>query len=381
MQIAKSKLQTEKTLLPVLSIVCSFLCPQELRNLPFAICILQFAILSSLFLWPSPCSAQTAPQAGPEAPLVGRQEPFCGAVGSGRFKVSTTAAPRELQAGDPIRFTVTIESIGAWQRAPERPDFQKKAEYARFRENFHITNESERLSPQEGRWEFNYLLRPKNEGVKQVPSLYLVYFRSGLTPPEKGYMTTIAPAIPLRVTPRAKVETSEIQGKSEPLRPPNRFYEIVTGPEVLRRENKSFVNGWVLLLLIIVPPTLSVSWFVWYTHRNPDAARRHRLQKSRAGRQALHALDSLQAVSPHEAARKIVEIVGGYLRHRFDLNVFPPASEVNHGNEKLSLDQRTRLVELLQRCDAIRYAPIPPPSDDRLAREAAELILDWESQV
>jgi hypothetical protein len=380
MQIAKCKLQIEGTLQAVLSVGCNFLYRQELRNLQFAICNLQFAFVFSLFIWPSSCSGQTAPKDGSEAPLVGRQEPFCGAVGSGRFKVRTTATPTELQAGDAIRFRVTIESVGSWQHAPERPDFQKKAEYARFRENFHMTNDGQRLSPEQGTWEFDYSLRAKNERVKEIPSLYIVYFRPGLTPPEKGYMTTSAPAIPLRVTPRFKVETNETQGKNELVQPPDHLYQIVTGPEVLQNENESFLNGWVLLVLIVMPPTLSIGWVAWHARRNPDAARRIRLQKSRAGRQALQALDSLDAASSHGAARKVEEIVRGYLRHRFDVDVLPSALEANHGSEKLSLNQRARLAELLQRCDAIRYAPVAPPNDDGLAREAVGLILDWESQ-
>jgi hypothetical protein len=379
MQIAKCKLQIEETLIPELSGECGF--PLQ-ANLQFAICNLQFAILFSIFFLLPSLHVQAANPDSPNAPLVGRPEPFCGAVGAGRFKVSTIATPAELQAGDPIRFTIIIESVGSWQHAPERPDLQKKAEYARFRESFHVVNEGERLAPQQGRWEFDYSLRAKNERVKEIPSLYFVYFRPGLTPPEKGFMTTSGPAISLQVSPRVKVDVNEIQGMPEPVRHPDRLYQIVTGVQVLQRENKSFLNGWLLLVLIVMPPILSLGWLALYWRQNPDAARRHRLQKSRAGRQALHALDSLQAANPHEAARKVEEIVAGYLRHRFDLEVFPPASEANHGCEKFSLDQRTRLAELLQECETLQYAPpVPRPSNDRLAREATELILDLESQV
>jgi len=381
MQIAKCKMQIEETLISILPGGRRHVSGSASSNLQFAICNLQFAILFLLFFPLSSLRTQAAEPDRPEAPLVGRQEPFCGAVGSGRFKVTTTGTPTELQAGDPIRLTIRIGSVGAWQRAPERPDLLRKLEYARFRENFHVANDAERLSPQQGKWEFDFLLRPKNERVREVPSLYIVYFRPGLTPPEKGYMTTSAPAIALQVRPRAKVEVNEIQGKNEPALPPDRLYQIVTGPEVLQRENKSFPNGWLLLLLVVGPPALSVGWFVWYTRRNPDAARRHRLQKSRAGRQALQALHSLHAAEPSEVAQRVAGIIAGYLRHRFNLETVmqPAALGTNHGTDKLSSDQRTRLAELLQKCDSIRYAPPPAPSHQRLTSEATELILDWES--
>jgi hypothetical protein len=372
MQIAKCKLQIEERLR---SSGPSFVSAPAFSNLQFAILFLLFFSLSSL-------RTQAADPDRPEAPLVGRQEPFCGAIGSGRFKVTTTATPTELQAGDPIRLTIRIESVGAWQRAPERPDLLRKLEYARFRENFHVANDAERLSPQQGKWEFDFSLRPRNERVREIPSLFIVYFRPGLTPPEKGYMTTSAPAITLQVRPRAKVEVNEIQGKIEPAQPPDRLYEIVTGPDVLQRENESFPNGWLLLLLVVVTPIVSVGWFVWYTRRNPDAARRRRLQKSRAGRQALRALQSLDADEPSEVARRVAGIIAGYLRHRFNLETVmqPAALGTNHGTDKLSSDQRTRLAELLEKCDAARYAPPPASSHQRLASEATELILDWESQ-
>src|SRR6266852_6451736 len=213
MQIAKCKLQIEERLLR--SSGPSFVSAPAFSNLQFAICNLQFAILFLLFFSLSSLRTQAADPDRPEAPLVGRQEPFCGAIGSGRFKVTTTATPTELQAGDPIRLTIRIESVGSWQRAPERPDLLRKPEYARFRENFHVANDAERLAPQQGKWEFDFSLRPRNERVREIPSLFIVYFRPGLMPPEKGYMMTSAPAIALQVRPRAKVEVNEIRGKIE----------------------------------------------------------------------------------------------------------------------------------------------------------------------
>src|SRR5947209_4246770 len=94
-----------------------------------------------------------------EAPLVGRKEPFCGAVGSGRFKVSMSASPKSLQAGDPILLTTRIEAIGAWTKAPERPDLANKTEYRMFQERFYIDNAQARPTPADGAWQFDFRLR------------------------------------------------------------------------------------------------------------------------------------------------------------------------------------------------------------------------------
>ncbi len=98
MQIANCKLQIEETLISI-SGGRRHVSASASGILQFAICNLQFAILFLLFFPLSSLRTQAAEPDRPEAPLVGRQEPFCGAIGSGRFKVSTTATPTELQAG------------------------------------------------------------------------------------------------------------------------------------------------------------------------------------------------------------------------------------------------------------------------------------------
>src|SRR5262249_40138020 len=155
---------------------------------PMENCKLYFAILLSAMLPSRSISvlgADSPMENESEAPLVGRKEPFCGAVGSGRFEVSTRANPKSVPAGDPILFTIHIQATGHWSKAPERPDLLSKAEYAKFRERFHFENGQERLSPDKGQWEFDYRLRPKSKKVSEIPSLAIVYFRPGFTPPEK----------------------------------------------------------------------------------------------------------------------------------------------------------------------------------------------------
>src|SRR5207245_6921218 len=95
-----------------------------------------FPILLSIGSSPATCiDTQTA-----EAPLVGRKEPFCGAIGPGRFTVTTSATPTKIQAGDPISFTIRIEAIGSWHHAPFRPDLKQKPEYSKFPQRFSVEN-------------------------------------------------------------------------------------------------------------------------------------------------------------------------------------------------------------------------------------------------
>ncbi len=295
----------------------------------------------------------------------------------------TRAIPTKVQAGDPISFTIRIEAIGSWLRAPERPDLKQKPEYSKFRQRFFVENGPERLSTEKGQWEFDYLLRPKNERVKEIPSLLIVYFRPGLTPPEKGFMTTDAPAIPLQVTARAKVEANEIQGNPERTQPPDRLYEIITGPEVLRNETNTLPNMWVVILLVLCPPALSLGWYACWRHYNPDAARRSRLQKSKAARQALRALQVANGDEPGQTARRVAELFEDYLRRRFDLTAgqsSPKEAILQMGTGRIPFDLTARAAELFRACDLVQYSPAPIPNGEDLTEKAVGLILDMESR-
>jgi len=235
--------------------------------------------------------------------------------------------------------------------------------------------------PGEGRWEFDYLLRPRNERVKEVPSLVIIYFRPGLTPAEKGYMTTSAPAIPLQVTTRAKVEENEIQGKKEGAPLPDRLYKINRGPVVLQSEGHASPPTWLIVILIIGPAVLTLSQFVWWSRQNPDAARRSRWRRSRAARQALRALESIKGVEAQEKAGSVVAVVSEYLKERFDLQVRPSGpqgSDQSKGTESLPPELSARIAELFQACDWVRYAPPPIPNWENLKDMSANLILDLE---
>jgi hypothetical protein len=319
----------------------------------------------------------------PEAPLVGRKEPFCGGIGTGRFEISTSAIPTKLEAGEPILLTIHIRSVGQWLHAPSRPDLIHKAEYDKFRQAFHIQNGPERSNANEGIWEFDYSLRPKNGGVKEIPSVVIIYFRPGLTPAEKGYMTTSAPPTPLQVSPRTKVEVNEIQGKVERTPPPERFYEIARGPEVLRSDSNWLPVSWLVVVLAICPPALSLGWLVWWNHQNPAGARRARLRRSRAARQALQALRSCNGVGSKEEARRVSDGVSDYLKLRFDHQVpqdLPWQTAISTRNENLGPDCHERIAVFFRACERIQYAPPPIPNGANLAEMAANLILDLESR-
>ena len=319
-----------------------------------------------------------------DPPIIGRKEPFCGAVGSGKFQVTMRAAPVQLLAGEPILLTIRIQTLGSWQRAPSRPDLLRKSEYAKFRNRFHIENARERLSPDQGTWEFDYQLRPRNEKVTAIPSLMVVYFKPGLLPSEKGYMTTVASGIPLQVSPRPKVQASEVQGSTSVSGPPERIFQMVSGPAVLRQEKPPAPPSvWLLFLLTATPPAVCLVWYGLWRKLSPDAARLARQRRSLAAQQAFESLSHGRANGAITEAVEAGEILAVYLRHKTDLPSCQPtpAEVVRHLKEKgVSTALSLQVADFFRACDAARFMPNTPTSVDNFRETAARLITCLESE-
>jgi hypothetical protein len=344
-----------------------------------------FSALVAFLVACPPSVLQAKPSAKPESeevPLIGRKEPFCGAAGAGRFEVSMRAEPTDLQVGDSLALTVRIRALGSWQLPPQRPDLRRRPEYARFAEQFHVENTSERLSPEQGTWEFDYRLRPLRPDVQRIPSLPVVYYKPGLIPREKGFMTTDAPGIPLKVRPRAEVRPAEMQGATEAAGLPDRVYQFVQGPAVLRPEDRFALPGPLLLaLLFLVPPGLCAAWYLAWRRLYPDAARLARQRRSRAAERAFKAL---RACNDDGAVRteKAATVLTTYLRQRLDLAAVEPTPaevEVHLRQRSVPPDLAAEVADFFRARDACRFCPDPPSGPEEMPAAAGRLILALEA--
>src|SRR5438128_1302143 len=133
------------------------------------------------------------PAEADEPPAVGRPPNFSGAIGPCR--VSARAEPTKVQAEEPIVYTLRISGNPSLKTL-DRPDLRK---LPRFSNLFHITNRDDRYNAAEQAREFDFVLRPRNAGVKEIPAFPFVYFKRGMVPAHLGYQTGLAPAIPLVV--------------------------------------------------------------------------------------------------------------------------------------------------------------------------------------
>jgi hypothetical protein len=344
-------------------------------NFQFSIFNFQFSIL--LYICLAPCLRASTTI---EPPIVGRPTyaPFSEGVGS--FHPATTAAPTELEAQDPLLFTLRITADGQVWEAPRRPDLR---ELPSFAERFYIEDVATPDESPSGRqgWEFVYRLKPKNTLVEAIPSFPLVYYQPGVLPPMKGYMTRWAPSIPLKVWPRDQVEKTDLIGGKPLVSPPATIFQFAGGDDVLRRESQgTFPGPLILSLLALTPPLGCVAWFLTWRRLYPDAARLAKQRRSRAARVALRQLHTAGKVPLLRQPERAVTIVTDYLRQRFELPAAEATpSEVATHFQRLGLPAALveQATQFFQECDAARFRPTP--SADWQAVAAAErLILAME---
>jgi hypothetical protein len=314
------------------------------------------------------------PARADEPPAAGRPQDFSQVVGS--YRLADAAAPTDLATEDPLLLTVRITGSGPAAYQPRRDRLRLFP--PGLERDFYVKPlpGKDRHLAAENTWVFAYELRPKHAGVKKVPALCLVYY----DPAYRRYQTSYAPAIPLTVKPRAPAGPPAEAVRV--LEAPESLYELVTGPEVLRREGAGGPGLPVLLGLLVAPPVLCLVWYVWWRRHHPDEARRARRRRSQAAERALRALGG-GAADPVLVAGALAE----YLRQRLDAPAEEPTpQEAAHHLRRLGVTPALahRAGNLFRTCDAARFAPRPaggpgPAGGDGLAGAAARLILDLEA--
>jgi hypothetical protein len=314
-------------------------------------------------------------RADDEPPIVGQPPHFNGAVG--RFHITASVAPPKIQAEDPLTYTVHITGEDKVKEPPQRPPL---ADFDGFAGSFYL----EDLGPPEGThsdaktWEFAYRLKPKSTTVTAVPGFPFVYYRPGLMPPNRGYMTVFVPEVPIVVTARQEVEPPP---PSRPITGPDEAFALAGG-DVLAHDEGRLPGPFVFVVALLLPPLLSVAWFFAWRRLYPDAARLSRRHRSRAAREALKALHGLgPRANPEKQARRTAAAVAAYLRHRLELPMVEPTpaeAAAYLRTQDVSKELAGQTADLLRRCAAVRFDPEPPPSTD-LADDAERLILALEA--
>jgi hypothetical protein len=287
-----------------------------------------------------------------------------------------------VAVGEPIRFVVTLtadESVTVL-KPPARPELEKLAE---FRDRFDLEAPDPPQRHEGNKWEFYYLLRPRSEAVKEIPEVAFCYFNPDFGQNPQGYQVAYPDdVISITVTPKA-AEPPKVS-KSLDLDVYPLSVRQLPATEDLLKQDRPWTPpsaGW-LVVLLIGPPVVALGWLLVWRRLYPDVATRARLRRSRAARTALAGLARLRTAEPDRMAEQLSGIVTGYLRERLDLNsAVPTPAEVETFLRGLGVPDplREKASALLQSCDALRFAPVPPAVSGSLTDEAEQIILELEA--
>jgi hypothetical protein len=317
--------------------------------------------------------AETDEAADPnEIPVVGRPSDLPFSEASGWFEVRARAEPTTLEAEMPLTFTVSVRALRPTKRPPQRIDLRQLPD---FTEQFYLEDPGEELTrPDERTWEFAYRLKPRRPEVRDIPSVPFVYFNPYLLTASKGFQVVYTDPIPLRVLPHKTVQI--------PVQAPERAFVLATGPAVLERQRLWTPPGLATTLaLLLTPPLGCFVWYLIWRWLYPDAARLASQRRSRAARQALHALHAARRLDAATRAERTAAIVVGYLQQRLDLSIAEPTPPevgvlfAQYGCSPVLTEQAVRFFEA---CDAARFLPAGASASFDLHASALPFILAVE---
>jgi hypothetical protein len=314
----------------------------------------------------------------PEAhtiPVVGRPDfPFSEA--SGRFRVQGRAVPTTLAVEKPLTLTLRVTADGPIYLPPRRIDLR---ELPTVVEAFYIEDPDDggtrQSDPQT--WEFVYRLKARSETVREVPGLPFAYYNPDIPFPARRFQVVYTDPIPLTVGPPEKVLV--------PVDAPETALHLATGPAVLARERPEELPSMPLLLLAALgPPLVCAVWYLAWKRFYPDAGRLAHRRRSRAARQALHALRRTRRLTPQQRAALAARTIAQYLHQRFDLPAAEPTPAETADHLKRAGCSSGRIEQaaaFLRACDATRFVPAATPAAADLPVEAARLILALEEEA
>jgi hypothetical protein len=339
-------------------------------------------------------------QPAAEPPVAGRPLDWSGTIG-GPYVVTIKAEPTDLPAEDQLTLTLVIAATDPGTtgnlRNLKRIALTKLDVFKAFAVEDLDGGYNEYLSRQ---W-FRYLLRPRSTEVKEIPRLKIVYFN-----PRTGrYQTTYSDPVPLTVRARkAPVPVAEVppwimqEWKDEEnelvaliprmFEPPPRSIDywwrkiadavgLSSTPyhdRLYARAGDSYITAFAL----VIPPLMGVAWYAIWRFRNPDAARRANICRSRAAADALRTL----AQTVDDPPRRVRRALEDYLQARVGLSPSartPPEVVAYLRGSSLSPLDVDEIERLLRRCDDARFAPSPAEPSVLIA-EAESLILKWEER-
>lgn len=298
---------------------------------------------------------------------VARSQPdFHGAIaGPGEsVRVEWALSAPTVELGKSVKLTLTVHNA-VNPRELLRPDLSKRSDFAALFSPIEAWPEPPPAEDAKA-VSFVYSLRPRTVGTIQLPTLKYLFYHPR-APKGREMQTRFLDPLTLTVT-----EPTVPPAPLVPLTGPESFFEPARGSS-----SSTAVPMGYWLTLALGTPLLLLIWVGAWHWLFPDAARLAKVRRNRAVRRIL---DRLRAAHRKpDPAGETAAAFRQYLSARFGLpSVAVTPDEVATGLLALNFPphRMANADELLRRCDADRFAPIP--SGSAVATEAARLVERWE---
>ncbi len=310
-------------------------------------------------------------------PTDNRPPQFEGAVG--QFTITTSANPTDVAVGEPITLTIQIRGTGRLDTL-EPPPLPRVAELTR---DFKVPTDPLAGEVRGSAKQFNQSIRALRDDVTEIPRIPFAYF----DPQSTEYVTTYSDPIPLTVRPTETVSATEIVDSGAAPRSNGQPLTEVAGGILANYAGSSallaqqaFTPSWISNALLAVPPLAFVITWIFQRrclrlHDELYARRRH------AKRNALRVIDAAVRGAQTPIPAAITSAVAGYVADRCSL---PPGgltrAEIHARLTSQSIDAGLvdKIDTLLERCEALAYAPAGDEAAHDLAQTARRCIARLE---
>jgi len=294
-------------------------------------------------------------------PSEGRPENFSGAVG--QYHLTASVNKREVEVGEPITLTVTVQGRGNLKNLPEPalPDLEAFDRYP--------SPKKESISVKDGTLDgkvtFEYLLVPRTTDANQIGPVQLNYFNTAL----ERYMTEKSDAVALNVLPSARKEEETIVLGAGPRQRQIRILGedlryIHTDLDAFRADSGRRLGLPLVVSLHVLPAGLLLGWFVYLRRqrrKEADPAWAGRLRAPRQARRNLRQCERLLQSNEVQLFYSAVErTLLQYFSQRFSV---PLAGMTQEDRRRLFLERLQdetligQIESILTACDEARFAP------------------------
>lgn len=198
-------------------------------------------------------------------PTANQPADYRGAVG--HYQILTEATPSTVKAGDPINLLIGIAGTGPMELVQAPP----LAELPELTADFKVPNEPLAGFVQEDRKIFSTTIRPRKEGVAQIPAIPFSFF----DPQQDKFVTVHSKPISIHVDPADHLSLDAIVGRhagagARPGGDSNAAsggavasFENYTGDDLLTNDAPAGRDrGWLAFLLILPPLVVLAVWAV-----------------------------------------------------------------------------------------------------------------------